>query len=37
LVLSSHDVNVIRRFSFVVEIMKNHDCGQIKKSSKSCA
>ena len=32
LVLSTCDVNVIRRFSFVVEIMKNHDCGQIKKS-----
>jgi len=36
LFFSSHDVNVIR-FSFVVEIMKNHDCGQIKKSWKLCA
>ena len=31
-VLSSRDVNVIRRVSFVVEIMKIHGCAQIKKS-----
>jgi hypothetical protein len=32
LVLSSSDFNGIRKFSFVVVITKNLDCGQIKKS-----